>query len=124
MPRAHQVNDHEGMANNPNIKFRSFVCQGLNDRLLHGWVQVLTADEQTMVKFYETWAYVRASEVRRTRAHARALTRGAPAGCSRDMRARCPFPQGALNMVMSTLEPLKGMPFRLSLDYEITRWDL
>ena len=29
------VNSHEGMANNPNIKFRSFVCCGLNNGLLH-----------------------------------------------------------------------------------------
>ena len=47
------VNSHEGMANNPNIKFRSFVCCGLNDRLLHEWVRVLTVDKETMAKFYE-----------------------------------------------------------------------
>ena len=34
-----EVNSHEGMANNPNIKFRSFVCCGLNNRLLHEWMQ-------------------------------------------------------------------------------------
>jgi len=88
-----QVNEHEGMAANPNIKFRSFVCQGLNDHLLHEWIALLTRDEPTMQKFYETWAYVRASE-------------------------------SALSMVMSTIEPLKSLPFLLSLDYEITRWDL
>ena len=41
------VNSHEGMANNPNIKFRSFVCCGLNHGLLHEWVRVLTEDEET-----------------------------------------------------------------------------
>ena len=40
------VNSHEGMANNPNIKFRSFVCCGLNHGLLHDWVRVLTDDEK------------------------------------------------------------------------------
>jgi len=55
------VNSHEGMANNPNIKFRSFVCCGLNDRLLHEWVRVLTVDKETMAKFYEAWAYVNSS---------------------------------------------------------------
>jgi hypothetical protein len=27
----------EGPANNPNIKFRSFLCSGLNHGLLHEW---------------------------------------------------------------------------------------
>lgn len=52
----------EGPANNPNIKFRSFVCSGLNHGLLHEWIAVLTADAETMGKFYETWAFVRSSE--------------------------------------------------------------
>ena len=52
----------EGPANNPNIKFRSFVCSGLNNGLLHEWVAVLTADAETMSKFYESWAFVRSSE--------------------------------------------------------------
>jgi myosin-6 len=56
-----KVNSHEGMANNPNIKFRSFVCCGLNHRLLHEWVRVLTVDKDTMAKFYETWAFVNSS---------------------------------------------------------------
>ena len=34
------VNKHDGMANNPNIKFRSFVCCGLNHKLLAEWMQV------------------------------------------------------------------------------------
>ena len=56
-----EVNSHEGMANNPNIKFRSFVCCGLNHRMLHEWVRVLTLDRETMAKFYEAWAFVNAS---------------------------------------------------------------
>ena len=56
-----KVNSHEGMANNPNIKFRSFVCCGLNHRLLHEWVRVLTVDKETMAKFYESWAFVNSS---------------------------------------------------------------
>ena len=56
-----RVNSHEGMANNPNIKFRSFVCCGLNHRLLHEWIRVLTVDKDTMTKFYEAWAFVNAS---------------------------------------------------------------
>ena len=55
------VNSHEGMANNPSIKFRSFVCCGLNHRMLHEWVRVLTLDRETMAKFYEAWAFVNAS---------------------------------------------------------------
>lgn len=35
------VNKHDGIANNPNIKFRSFVCYGLNSQQLHEWMQVL-----------------------------------------------------------------------------------
>ena len=31
---ATHVNSHERMANNPDIKFRSFVCLGLNARLV------------------------------------------------------------------------------------------
>ena len=53
-----QVNSHEGMANNPNIKFRSFVCCGLNARLLNEWMAVLTVDRETMAKFYEPWAFI------------------------------------------------------------------
>ena len=87
------VNSHEGMANNPNIKFRSFVCCGLNNGLLHEWVRVLTADEETMTKFYEAWAFVRATE-------------------------------GALTQIMETLQPLGTYKYSLSLDYELTRWDL
>lgn len=56
-----EVNSHEGMANNPNIKFRSFVCCGLNHRQLHEWVKLLTQDKETMAKFYESWAFVNAS---------------------------------------------------------------
>ena len=56
-----EVNSHEGTANNPNIKFRSFVCFGLNCRALHDWVQVLTLDKETMAKFYEAWAFVNSS---------------------------------------------------------------
>jgi hypothetical protein len=87
------VNSHEGMANNPNIKFRSFVCCGLNNGLLHEWVRVLTEDEETMTKFYEAWAFVRATE-------------------------------GALTQIMDTLQPLGSYKYSLSLDYELTRWDL
>lgn len=125
------------MATNPNIKFRSFVCQGLNDLLLHEWIAILTRDEPTMAKFYETWAYVRASEVR---ARAPPSSRAVP--CARGLRearrAHClpvcadtlshhryvPRLQSALSQVMTTIAPLKSLPFRLSLDYEITRWDL
>jgi hypothetical protein len=56
-----EVNSHEGMANNPNIKFRSFVCCGLNHRMLHEWIAVLTVDKGTMSKFYEGWAFVNSS---------------------------------------------------------------
>jgi hypothetical protein len=43
----------------------------------------------------------------------------------RRTRASCATrAQAALPMVKSTLEPLKTLPFVLSLDYEITRWDL
>ena len=87
------VNSHEGMANNPNIKFRSFVCCGLNSGMLHKWVRVLTEDEETMTKFYEAWAFVRATE-------------------------------GALTQIMDTLQPLSTYKYSLSLDYELTRWDL
>jgi hypothetical protein len=96
------------MANNPNIKFRSFVCQGLNDRLLHEWIALLTRNEPTMVKFYETWAYVRASEVsalhaRPRRAHApgRAHSRG----CSSCRHARAPRLR-PLSICPSPLTPL------------------
>lgn len=122
------------MAPNPNIKFRSFVCQGLNDRLLHEWIAILTRDEGTMAKFYETWAFVRASEVRAHGARASApyaarcrWARVEPHRSLPHRRARlvhrCRV-QSALGLVMSTIEPLRSLPFRLSLDYEITRWDL
>ena len=87
------VNSHEGMANNPNIKFRSFVCCGLNHRLLHEWVRVLTVDKETMAKFYEQWAFVNSS------------------------------PE-SLPQLMDSLRPLGSHVYELSLDYELSRWDL
>jgi len=88
-----EVNSHEGMANNPNIKFRSFVCCGLNHRALHEWVRVLTIDVETMGKFYEAWAFVNSSA-------------------------------DALPQLMLSLQPLASHVYRLSLDYELNRWDL
>ena len=81
------------MANNPNIKFRSFVCSGLNNRLLHEWVRVLTVDKDTMVKFYEGWAFVNSSAE-------------------------------AVPQLMASLNPLSNHVYRLSLDYELSKWDL
>ena len=43
----------EGPANNPNIKFRSFVCCGLNNGLLHEWMRVLTADGEASSSEYQ-----------------------------------------------------------------------
>jgi len=83
-----------GPVNNPNIKFRSFVCSGLNAGLMHEWIGVMTADEETMNKFYEVWAYVR------VRDHA------------------------ALPEMMAAIKPLSAFRFSLSLDYETSRWDL
>ena len=88
-----EVNSHDGMANNPNIKFRSFVCSGLNNRLLHEWVRVLTVDKDTMVKFYEGWAFVNSSAE-------------------------------AVPQLMASLNPLSNHVYRLSLDYELSKWDL
>lgn len=87
------INSHDGMANNPNIKFRSFVCCGLNDLLLHEWVRVLTVDKETMIKFYENWAFVNTSAE-------------------------------ALPQLIDALQPLSTHVYDLSLDYELTRWDL
>ena len=87
------VNSHDGMANNPNIKFRSFVCSGLNNRLLHEWVRVLTIDKETMVKFYESWAFVNSSAE-------------------------------ALPQLMASLQPLSNHEYSLSLDYELSKWDI
>ena len=89
-----EVNSHEGMQNNPNIKFRSFVCCGLNHRHLGEWVRVLTDDSETMGKFYESWAFVLKKEV------------------------------GALKQMIDYLQPLGGFAFALSLDFELTKWDL
>mmetsp|Transcript_47068 Transcript_47068/g.100480 ORF Transcript_47068/g.100480 Transcript_47068/m.100480 type:complete len:172 (-) Transcript_47068:573-1088(-) len=83
-----------GPANNPNIKFRSFVCSGLNAGMMHEWIGVMTSDEETMNKFYEAWAYVR------VRDHA------------------------ALPEMMAALKPLAVFSFSLSLDYETKSWDL
>ena len=89
-----EVNSHEGMQNNPNIKFRSFVCCALNHRSLHQWVRILTNDSETMLKFYETWAFIN--------------TKDPP----------------ALPQLMEALCPLSDHRYKLSLDYELNRWDL
>ena len=81
------------MANNPNIKFRSFVCCGLNHRQLHEWMQVLTMDKDVMAKFYEPWAFVHSNSE-------------------------------ALPQMAGAMQPLSIYTYTLSLDYELSRWDL
>jgi len=91
--QVNSLSSGDGPVNNPNIKFRSFVCSGLNNGLIHEWIRVLTSDGETMGKFYETWAFVRHSE-------------------------------DALPQMTSALQPLAQYKYTLSLDYEISRWDL
>lgn len=51
-------NSHEGVAS-PSIKFRSFVCCGLNHGLLHVWILLLlSSNNPALTKFYESWAFV------------------------------------------------------------------
>jgi len=87
------INENEGMANNPNIKFRSFVCAGLNNQQMPEWMEVLTTDKDVVAKFYESWAYIQSNT-------------------------------DALPKIKAAVRPLCDYPFKLSIDYEISRWDL
>lgn len=47
-----EVNTYDIMGDNPNVKFRTFVCSALNHRKLAEWLHALTADQNTMNDFY------------------------------------------------------------------------
>ena len=127
-----EVNSHEGMQNNPNIKFRSFVCCGLNHRHLGEWVRVLTDDSETMGKFYESWAFVLKKEVGAARLPPPPSPPSAPPPLPPPYRSpltthRSPpttLQVGALKQMIDYLQPLGGFAFALSLDFELTKWDL
>ena len=120
-----EVNSHEGMQNNPNIKFRSFVCCGLNHRHLGEWVRVLTDDSETMGKFYESWAFVLKKEVGAvrhvTRTHHHAPSPPLTTPHTHRLPLLLPL---QLKQMIDYLQPLGGFAFALSLDFELTKWDL
>lgn len=48
------------MDNDPNIKFRTFVCAALNHHFLHDWLVLLRQDDRTTQFYYKPDAFLRA----------------------------------------------------------------
>eukprot|EP01091_Cochliopodium_minus_P019165 TRINITY_DN7975_c0_g1_i1.p1 TRINITY_DN7975_c0_g1~~TRINITY_DN7975_c0_g1_i1.p1 ORF type:complete len:905 (+),score=321.25 TRINITY_DN7975_c0_g1_i1:48-2762(+) len=48
----HDINDYEGSKNDPNMKFRSWVCAGLNKGLLGEWLTIFSNNRDCIEKFY------------------------------------------------------------------------
>jgi hypothetical protein len=42
-----------------DLKFRSLLCLGLNERVLHIWLETLCSHIETVEKWYDTWSFLR-----------------------------------------------------------------
>ena len=128
------------MANNPNIKFRSFVWCGLNHRSLHQWIQVPHHGALAGIVAAQlpglAWRRL-ASPVDPRPPCPIAYPDVASPGSSQvlvvDKETMSKFYEtwafvnasaDALPQLMATVEPLGNHQYTLSLDYELNRWDL
>ncbi|XP_069052908.1 small G protein signaling modulator 3 isoform X3 [Lepisosteus oculatus] len=42
-----------------DVKFRSLICVGLNEQVLHLWLEVLCSSVQSVEKWYQPWSFLR-----------------------------------------------------------------
>ncbi|XP_043924278.1 small G protein signaling modulator 3 isoform X1 [Protopterus annectens] len=50
---------HDAAHAQMDVKFRSLVCVGLNEQVLHLWLEVLCSSLQTVEKWYHPWSFLR-----------------------------------------------------------------
>ncbi|CAH8429810.1 unnamed protein product [Dicrocoelium dendriticum] len=56
----HAINISHDLAHaHMDVKFRSLVCYGLNEQLLHMWLETLCSSVQVVEKWYHPWSYMR-----------------------------------------------------------------
>nr|CAH8874110.1 unnamed protein product [Trichobilharzia regenti]CAH8874112.1 unnamed protein product [Trichobilharzia regenti] len=56
----HSINMSHDLANaHMDIKFRSLICLGLNEQLLHLWFEILCSSVKVVSKWYHPWSYLR-----------------------------------------------------------------
>ncbi|CAH8639857.1 unnamed protein product, partial [Schistosoma guineensis] len=56
----HSINMSHDLANaHMDIKFRSLICSGLNEQLLHLWFEILCSSVKVVSKWYHPWSYLR-----------------------------------------------------------------
>eukprot|EP00041_Stephanoeca_diplocostata_P036547 m.1339665 g.1339665 ORF g.1339665 m.1339665 type:complete len:1546 (-) comp24888_c0_seq3:278-4915(-) len=79
------------MANDADIKFRSFVCAGLNHHFLCAWLDKLYHNQAVVTKFYPSNAFMMVC------------------------------PEQVYSQFVLALEPLMALPFRLFTSFEIRR---
>ncbi|XP_027033168.1 small G protein signaling modulator 3 isoform X1 [Tachysurus fulvidraco] len=50
---------HDSAHAQMDVKFRSLICVGLNEQVLHLWLEVLCSSISTVEKWYQTWSFLR-----------------------------------------------------------------
>nr|XP_006821156.1 PREDICTED: small G protein signaling modulator 3 homolog [Saccoglossus kowalevskii] len=50
---------HDAAHTQMDVKFRSLICAGLNEQVLHLWLESLCASEQIVEKWYYPWSFLR-----------------------------------------------------------------
>ncbi|GAA48514.1 small G protein signaling modulator 3 homolog [Clonorchis sinensis] len=56
----HSINmSHDLAQAHMDVKFRSLVCYGLNEQLLHMWMETLCSSVKVVEKWYYPWSYLR-----------------------------------------------------------------
>ncbi|CAH8649744.1 unnamed protein product [Schistosoma margrebowiei] len=56
----HSINMSHDLVNaHMDIKFRSLICSGLNEQLLHLWFEILCSSVKVVSKWYHPWSYLR-----------------------------------------------------------------
>ncbi|KAF8561489.1 hypothetical protein P879_03787 [Paragonimus westermani] len=56
----HSINmSHDLVHAHMDVKFRSLVCYGLNEQLLHMWLETLCSSVKVVEKWYYPWSYMR-----------------------------------------------------------------
>ncbi|KAK4475929.1 hypothetical protein MN116_001170 [Schistosoma mekongi] len=56
----HSINMSHDLANaHMDIKFRSLICSGLNEQLLHLWFEILCSSVKVVSKWYHPWSFLR-----------------------------------------------------------------
>lgn len=56
----HTINaTHDRYRAHMDVKFRSLICQALNEQCLHIWLEILCSNVDVVQKFYHSWSFLR-----------------------------------------------------------------